>query len=445
MKGMGRAHRSNVGFALLLALLVGVLGSLPLAAQVDQDTLNKLLQRIDQLEKQVNDLKQQAEEAKATQAKQPAAPPANQFYASAKSRLEFYGYAKLDMSYDTGRINPGNYALFIDPMPLNNNNNSQYNMTANQTRLGMNFTAMDSGDAKITGKVEFDFYGNGTANNKAAPLLRQAYMQVYWPKYDFLILAGQTADIISPLTEPTINYTVGWDAGNIGYRRPQLRFDKGWKLGDKSRFDWQVGFSWNAGHAYTNVSGTYNSGVTSYTPTVQTRLGFTFPGAGDQNANLGVSYHYGRETFLPGLPHEPSVRLSSYSYNFDASVPLSKTWKLQGEYFYGADLDQYFGGSNQAYSLTDARGTVASGGWAAVTCQATPKLVFNFGGGSNSPQIDQLEKGARGNVTSYFANTWYTFAKQAQVGFEVSRWTTGYVEKDTVKAMRYQLSFMYTF
>lgn len=445
MTGMGKATRTKFGIALLLALLVGVLSSLPLAAQVDQDTLNKLLKRIDDLEKQVNDLKQQAADAKAAQAKQPAAPPAGKAFAFSRSSIEFYGFAKLDMAYDQGRVTPGNYALYVDPMPVNNNNNSQYNMTANQTRLGMNFTALDSGDAKVTGKVEIDFYGNGTANNKAAPLLRHAYMQVYWPKWDFTILAGQTSDIISPLVEPTINYTVGWDAGNIGYRRPQLRFDKGFKLGEKSRFDWQLGFTWNAGHSYSNLSGTYNSGVTSYAPTFQTRLGFTFPGAAERTNNIGVSYHYGRETFLPGLPNEHSVRLSSYSYNFDAYVPLSKDFTFQGEYFYGADLDQYFGGSNQAYSLKEEAGTVSSGGWAAFSWQVNPKLVFNLGGGTDNPQQNYLLAGARTTNQSLFLNGWYTFAKQAQVGLEVSRWSTGYMDRDTVKATRYQLSFMYTF
>ena len=57
---MARKLRSKVVVATLLALLVGIFATLPLAAQTDQDTLNKLLQRIDQLEKQVNEMKQQA-------------------------------------------------------------------------------------------------------------------------------------------------------------------------------------------------------------------------------------------------------------------------------------------------------------------------------------------------------------------------------------------------
>lgn len=434
---------------LTLAILAVLLSSFasPAKAQVDEKTLQQLLQRIDQLEKQVNELKQQAASAQEAQAKQPAAAvPANQFVASANSRIEFYGFAKLDMAYDTGRVAPGNYALFVQPLPAGNqNNNSQYNMTANQTRLGMNFTAMNSGDAKVTGKIEFDFYGNGLTNNKAAPLLRHAYLQVYWPKWDFSILAGQTSDIISPLVAPTVNYTVQWDQGNIGYRRPQLRFDKGWAIADKSKFDWQFGFTWNAGHDYTNVSGTYNSGATSGAPMIQTRFGFTFPGAADRVVNLGLSGHYGREVYLAGLQTEATKRLSTYSYNLDAFVPLSKKVTFQGEYFYGADLDQFFGGSSQAVNLKEEMGTVSQGGWAALSYQHSPKLAFNLGGGVDNPRAGDLDTGARTNNSNVFANCWYTIAKQTQLGFEVSRLVTGYLDKDTVKAMRYQLAFQYSF
>jgi len=446
---MGKRMKSGLFVSLVLASLALLFSTVPLYAQTDAETMQKLLQRVDALEKRLAETEAKLAEAQKTVAELPAVKPEakapTSFAAVANSRIEFYGYAKLDMAYDTGRVFPGNYAMYVQPMPLNQNNNSQYNMTADQTRLGMNFTAVDTGDVKVTGKLEFDLYGNGTANNKPAPLWRHFYMQVYWPKWDFSILAGQTSDIISPLNAPTINYTVQWAQGNIGYRHPQLRFDKGWAINDKSKFDWQLGFVGGSGHSYTNLSGTYNSAVTSYVPVVMTRFGFTFPGAGDRKVNLGISGHYGRETFLPGLVHESSVRLSTYSYNFDAFVPLSKNWTFQGEYYYGADLDQFFGGSSQAVSLKDELGTIASGGWAAITYQASPKLTFNLGGGADSPRISQLETGARGNNSNIFANVWYTFAKQTQVGFEVSRLVTGYVDKDTVNAMRYQLAFQYNF
>ena len=51
----------------------------------------------------------------------------------------------------------------------------------------------------------------------------------------FTILGGQTWDVISPLNPRSLNYSVYWWAGNIGYRRPQVRLTKGmnfsrWKI-----------------------------------------------------------------------------------------------------------------------------------------------------------------------------------------------------------------------
>ena len=443
---MGKQVRYGTLIALLLGFATLLFVSLPSSAQTDDATLQKLLQRVDQLEKRLAETEAKLAQAEKTVAELPPVKPEakapTSFAAVANSRIEFYGYAKLDMAYDTGRVFPGNYALYVQPMPANERNNSQYNMTANQSRLGMNFTAMDTGDKKLTGKVEIDFYGGGAADNKANPMMRHAYMQLEWPKYDFTILAGQTSDLISPLVEPTVQYTVGWDQGNIGYRRAQLRLTKGWKMTDTSRFTWALGFFRTIGHVSTDLG---NTGSESGMPTFQTRFGFTFAGAAGRPVNLGISGHYGRETFINPLKGEPDTKLSTYSYNVDASIPLSKTFTLQAEGYYGRDLDTFFGGSNQAYDFKKAIGTLSQGGWLAFSYTPNTHWNFNLGGGADNPRTGDLEAGARGNNTMIFANTWYSITKQALVGFELAYLSTAYVEKDTVHATRAQLSFQYNF
>ena len=55
----------------------------------------------------------------------------------------------------------------------------------------------------------------------AAIRMRHAYTKLAWG--DFNVLAGQTADVISPIW-PIVNADlVMWGAGNLGDRRPQLR------------------------------------------------------------------------------------------------------------------------------------------------------------------------------------------------------------------------------
>ena len=443
---MGKYFRFGVSPAILLGIATFLFVCQPAIAQTDPDALQKLLQRVDQLEKRLADTEAKLAQAEKTVAELPAVKPdakaPSVFAAVAKSRIEFYGYAKLDMAYDTGRVFPGNFALYVQPMPSNDRNTSQYNMTANQSRLGMNFTAMDTGDKKLTGKVEIDFYGGGAADNKANPMMRHAYMQLEWPKYDFAILAGQTSDLISPLVEPTVQYTVGWDQGDIGYRRAQLRLTKGWKMTDTAKFTWAFGFFRTIGH--TSLDGG-NTGAESGIPTFQTRFGFAFAGAAGRQVNLGISGHYGRENFISPVKGGADVRFPTYSYNFDASVPLSEKWTLQAEGYAGRDLDTFFGGSNQAYDLKNAIGTLSKGGWVALSYAFSPKLAFNLGGGADNPRYSDLEKGSRGNNSDYFINSWYNLTKQALVGFELSYLSTSYVEKPTVHATRAQLTFQYNF
>ena len=74
------------------------------------------------------------------------------------------------------------------------------------------------------GKVEIDFERTIDVENKSSVLLRHAYVEV--KNDDFRLLAGQTWDVISPLCPGVLFYSVGWDGGNIGYRRPQFRGER---------------------------------------------------------------------------------------------------------------------------------------------------------------------------------------------------------------------------
>jgi hypothetical protein len=138
--------------------------------------------------------------------------------------IQLYGYLKLDAAYDTSRIDNGNYAKWVQS-ESSNDNDDQFNMTANESRLGMRINGPQEGDMNTSGRVEVDFYGGGS-ENKSQIMMRHAYLKIDWPAERFNVIAGQTSDVISPLFPPTLNYSVQWWAGNIGYRRPQIRLTK---------------------------------------------------------------------------------------------------------------------------------------------------------------------------------------------------------------------------
>ena len=62
--------------------------------------------------------------------------------------LQFYGFVKLDAAYDTGPANPGNFVRWIELEP-DNDDDDQFTMTANQTRLGLWLRGADDDDRSL--------------------------------------------------------------------------------------------------------------------------------------------------------------------------------------------------------------------------------------------------------------------------------------------------------
>ena len=112
-------------------------------------------------------------------------------------------------------------------------------MDVRNTRLGFDVGGPRIaclGDAVGGGKVEIDFQNNAlnvtSGENKSTIMLRHAYFDV--KNDDFRLLVGQTWDVISPLNPGMLLYSVGWDGGNIGYRRAQFRGERFLNFSDTS-------------------------------------------------------------------------------------------------------------------------------------------------------------------------------------------------------------------
>ena len=198
---------------------------LPVSADTEVDQLKIEIQ---ELKKQVEELKkavdqqQQVKEAE-TRGVENLEQKVEESSSTVVSKFTFkpYGFIKMDTAYDDSRTTSGNFVLYV-PNEAAHKNDNEFNMTARQSRLGLDIVAPTMFDWEAWGRVEIDFYGDGAKHeNKGAVLLRHAFVNL--TKGNFSFLAGQTSDLISPLYPNTLNYTVGWSAGNIGYRRPQLR------------------------------------------------------------------------------------------------------------------------------------------------------------------------------------------------------------------------------
>lgn len=354
--------------------------------------------------------------------------------------IEIYGIIKQDTAYDSSRSYPGNYVVYLDS-EATRENDDEFNLTANQTRLGMRITGPATETFKTSGLVEIDFYGNYASENKAKIQMRHAYMVLDWPASQFSILAGQTSDIISPLVPNTLNYTVLWDAGNIGYRRPQIRFTKGISLGEKVSLKLEGGVARTIGR--TDATGS-ETGEDAGTPTGQARASVTFPFFGPKPTTIGVSGHIGKEEYDTDNTGK-HVDLDSQSINLDVTQPVCPGLTVLGELFTGKNLDQYFGGIGQGVNTATLEEICDKGGWVAVNLGPWSNWSFSLGTGFDAVDRDDVADGARTRNSSVFGNVLYAFNKNAQVGFELSRWETDYRGQGDADDLRGQLSFIYKF
>jgi hypothetical protein len=337
-------------------------------------------------------------------------------------KVEPYGYFKVDLGYDSALSSHGNFAMYVQPQP-GGTRTATTNLTARQTRLGLRIER-----ETLTGRIEFDFYGGG-AENKNVPVLRNAYVDV--PIAGLELRAGQAPDLMSPLAPSTLNYTVMWGAGNVGYRRPLVQ------VSDRTdHIAWGLAIARNIG-ADLNGDNVLD-GDASCVPVVQTRIGFPM----GPDTEIGFSGHYG---FLKstGATEE---EYNTWSVDFDFSVQVSSRIKLLGEGYAGANTGAYFGAVLNGDCVTDLE---SRGGWVNAQIEAADRVNLSIGYGiddlaneRNTSVADRPDTRSRNQVM--FGNGTYEVASGVKTGIEISRWVTRYInvtEGAAVEPVDYRLQW----
>jgi hypothetical protein len=281
--------------------------------------------------------------------------------------------------------------------------------------------------------------------------MRHAYMQLTWPEEKFEILAGQTADVISPLYPTTLNYTVLWDAGNIGYRHPQIRITKHLALDSEIDLELQAAVSRTIGRI-SALTGS-ESGEDAGFPTLQGRLGLTLPRAGYEPTIIGLSGHWGQEEYdiaASGANKE----FDSWSINIDVTQPINDWLNIKGEFFTGENLNTYFGGIGQGVrAIKDANGIIINhsneiksmGGWIALSLEPWDHWRFNIGTGIDDVDADDVNPGDRTLNRCLFGNITYSLNKSTEIALELSHWRTEYHGPGDADDIRAQSSIIYQF
>ena len=364
--------------------------------------------------------------------------------ATSGANVQFYGFARFDASYDTNPISPGNIALWA--LPENGRNDSEWNLTAGATRLGLNISGPDTPNMKLSGNIELDFLTSVSTETNQAPRLRHGYVKAYWPASDFSVLAGQTWDLVSSLIPFVDDPALLWDAGNIGSRHPQVRLTKGFSSGNNGRIEVAIAASRTIGEK--NGSLQADTGKDAAMPSFQGRVAFSEPLiVKNQPATIALSGHHGQEEWDTNSTGNYKT-LDSWSCNLELSMPLNEKVLLAGEYFTGSNLDDYFGGIGQGVNnavATDPREIRAQGGWGALRYTINPETSVSLGAGIDDPNDNDLAVGARSRNQSIFANVITKITPNFILGLQLSDWKTDYKNAAGSDAVRAQSSVTYKF
>jgi hypothetical protein len=350
--------------------------------------------------------------------------------------MDFYGYIKADLSYDSAGVAAGNFAQWVASRAVDEE--EQWSLTARQTRLGVRVAGPESEDLKVSGKVEADFYNAGGGENKSAPMLRHAYTEISWPDQGLVLLAGQTSDVFSPLVPSTLNYCVSWWGGDIGYRRPQFRLTKTWQ-GEESATDLSVAVSRTTGHDLPGAG----AGDDTERPTLQGRVGYATT-MGGRPFGVGVSGHWGTEE--ADVASGATENFETWSLNLDLKMPLWDGAMLQAEAFTGDNLDAYLGGIGQGVNgaAFQEQEISARGGWLELK-QQLGNYAIGIGAAMDDPDGDDLSATMRARNAVIWGNVVYAMTDNLRLGLELSRWETHYVNQKDGRAIRLQTSVIYSF
>lgn len=320
-------------------------------------------------------------------------------------RVEPYGYFKADLGYDSARSSHGNFAMYVRPQP-DGGRTATTSLTARQTRIGVRIDRDD-----VSGIVEFDFYGGG-AENKNLPVLRKAYVDI--PIGGVQLRAGQASDLVSPLVPSTLNYTVLWGVGNVGYRRPIVQLSDG-----TENINWGVAIARNMGGDLNGDD--VIDGDASCVPVAQSRIGLPLA----SGTEIGVSGHYG----LLKSDGATEDQYNTWSVNFDVRIQIAPRIRLLGEGYTGVNAGAYFGAVLNGDCVSDLE---SRGGWVNAQIAATNRVDFSIGYGIDdlanertTTLADQPDTRSRNQVV--FVNATTEIVTGVTTGLEVSRWATRYI------------------
>ncbi len=342
------------------------------------------------------------------------------------SRVRLYGFLRFDTIADSSLPDKAQTPFFVRSPDSASGGEANLTMHPRLTRLGLLLDGPQLGrlgGAHLGGKLEVDFQ-NGGRESRQVVRIRHAYLELRWPRLS--LLAGQTWDVISPLYPTVNNDTLMWNAGNLGDRRPQLRFSYQRKAA-AGRIDVTAALGLTDAVGAQDLDGDgVRDGERSLAPNLQARVGFRRALWSDDPGQLSAGL-WGLQAFeSTSSPVGGRTDFEGRAVGADLRLALSRRLLLHGEAWWGQNLDDFRGGVNQGINPTTGEEIESSGGWAELKFKWNSVYSTYGGYAIDDPRNGRVPDGGRTRNSAWHAGNRIRLGRPLLLGLDYLRWTTGY-------------------
>ena len=318
--------------------------------------------------------------------------------------------------------------------------------TFRQTVIGLRFNGPDlPGGGKASGSAYFDFWGGTSAPSNNLFRVRLATIDLTWK--DTTVTVGQDKPIVAP-GEPMSLAQVGLSpltgAGNLWNWQPQARVEQRFHFTDQSGLTAQAGVYETAEVYPTTAPTAFAGSLQTLRPAFESRL---------------VLYHSARnqgvETkhfeIAPGV-HVSNTHVAGQTVNsrlgtLDWLIKPANLIAFSGAFFTGTDAAG-LGGLRQGFTFLPTGAVIpvhATGGWSQLALFPADRLSFHIYGGEEQDRASDLVANSIHSNFVYAGNAIFKLAPNVLAALEISQTRTSYTTSGIRINNHYDLALAYLF
>ena len=344
------------------------------------------------------------------------------------SPLVVYGVLRCDAILESARTNyPYAPSYALDPSSYDEE--GSFRMGAQDSRLGVIWRS--ASDPNLTAQAEWDVRSYDASSYQVEyPWIRMNRGFFQYRGDNWAVRAGHDWDVFGGRRPDTLNYEYLRMAGNVGYRRPIIRYDLATGEGRKISVA-LAGPIGDAGWLPT----WYDTGADAALPDIQGS--FTQRGGG---LDLCISGVVGKrkDNWSPLSPEDFAVwgLCADVRIDLQQMGVMDAPFFIEAEAWFGSNLSSYMGGVGQGVvydgGWTEAGEVPAWGFWAGVQVPLTDSQTIGGGLGLDDPIEDEVSFATlsiEANSVIWAAWHWKV-SEQFEVGAEFNQFITKHAADD---------------